>query len=190
MEVRNGIEISVLKANWQAHTANTMVRADLSMPALQDKVDIQDRIWTHSLGRYSAFFWCGIEPRPSIQPIASNDTHRAIAILWLEGRPVIWQGNEGRGLRSRYLKLRLVLPWGLAPHILNTRSGLATSFRFFFSYLATDYLGDVFKVIATTQIQFMGITHSTLQMSTLFVKTSLNKPKLLLLLLGRCDIQN
>jgi hypothetical protein len=188
MEVRIGIKISLLKANWQAHTADTMVRADFSMPALQDKVDIHACIWTHSLGRYSAFFWCGIEPRPFIQPIASNDTNRVVAVLWLEGRPVIWKGNEGRGLRSRYLTPWRVLLPGLAPHILNTRSGLATSFRFFFSYLATDYLGDVFKVIATTQIQFMSITHSTLQMSTLFVKTSLNKLKLLLLLLGRCDI--
>jgi len=190
MEVRNGFEISTLKVNWQAHTANSMVRADLSMHALQDKVDIQDRIWTHSLGRYSAFCWCGIEPRPSIQPIASNDTHRVIVVLWLEGRPVIWKGNTGRGLRSRYLKLRRVLLRGLVPHILNSRSALATSFRVFFSYLSTVYLGDVFKVITTTQVQFMSITLSALQMSTLFVKTSLNKPKLLLLLLGRCDIQN
>lgn len=131
MEVRKGFEISVLKANWQPHTANSMVRADLSMSILQDKVDIQDRIWTHSLGRYSAFFWCGIEPRPSIQPIASIVTHRVIAVLGLEKRPVIWKGNEGRGLRSRYLKLRRVLLRGLAPHILNTRSDLATSFSSF-----------------------------------------------------------
>ena len=72
---------SVRKANWQVHTADSTVRADLSMTILQDKVDIQERIWTHSLGRYSAFFWCGIEPRPSIQPIASNVTHRVIAFL-------------------------------------------------------------------------------------------------------------
>jgi len=38
MEVRNGFEISLLKAHWQAHTSNSMVRADLSMPVLQDKV--------------------------------------------------------------------------------------------------------------------------------------------------------
>jgi len=34
MEVRNDFEISVLKANWQAHTANTMVREDLSLLVL------------------------------------------------------------------------------------------------------------------------------------------------------------
>ena len=62
MEVRKGIEISVLKANWQAHTANAKVRVEFSMPALQAKVDIQDRIWMHSLGRYSAFSGAGSNP--------------------------------------------------------------------------------------------------------------------------------